>query len=367
MMTSTATRSLTLSITLGLVSAFAAPEAAAQADREELRDLRDQLAETRRELSDLQRRLNELSVADRRAMPRAPQPPNIFNSQGGGNSLFVSRGERPMIGVVLRSEDRGRGVKLAGVTPDGAADKAGLEADDVLLTLNDEDLTGRGGVELAYDLLDDMEEGDRYRFTYRRDGEEKNAVVEAELTSPSLSFNFSGNGQRPSVGYLGSGDFAFDFGENNLQIDTEALKEWAEKRRDWAVQLNDGRWRQFADNFPGQNNGPVVWNLAMGWSSLKLAELNESLGEYFGVDEGVLVISSGLASADLKGGDVITQVDGTPVTTPGEAMRILTRFDEQESINMTLVRHGATMDVELETPAAGPGDFSFGYWHGEDD
>ncbi|MEM6936785.1 MAG: PDZ domain-containing protein, partial [Pseudomonadota bacterium] len=176
-----------------------------------------------------------------------------------------------------------------------------------------------------------------------------------------------GNGQRPSVGFLGSGDFAFDFGENNLQIDTEALKEWAEKRRDWAVQLNDGRWRQFADNFPGQNNGPVVWNLAMGWSSLKLAELNESLGEYFGVDEGVLVISSGLAAADLKGGDVITQVDGTPVTTPGEAMRILTRFDEQESINMTLVRHGATMEVELETPAAGPGDFSFGYWYGEDD
>ncbi|MFK7958504.1 MAG: PDZ domain-containing protein [Lysobacterales bacterium] len=355
--------------------------ASAQSNEAMLEELREQLAETRRELSEMQQQLGELKSNERvsrsnsrsvtttnsqnrprppRAViaPNAPQAPPAVRTRKG-NSLFVSRAPRPMIGVVLHNRVRDKGVKLAAVTPDAPADKAGLKAGDELISLNDRDLTGSRAAALAYKMLDDMEEGDEYTFVYRRDGEEKTAIVTAEIIEPATTFSFNESDQ--ANGIFSGNPMRFDLFSDGMRMDLDQLKDWAESRRDTSVRLNDGRWRNLTGPWMGGENGPVVWNLALGWASLQMAQLNPSLAEYFGVEEGVLIIDSALENADLKGGDVITEIDGEPVTSPGDAMRVLTRFSDDESVNFSLMRHGEALMVTIDTPSAAPGDFSFGY------
>lgn len=355
---------------LALLALLTLPTGAvlAQTDEASISELREQLAETRRELSEIRRQLDGSSLrAPRPPEPaQAPPPPpgqsrnrSIIRSTDG-NSLFLSRSSRPMIGVVLHNVSRDKGVRLAAVTPQSPADQAGLKAGDVLLSLNGEDLTGKNAAKLAYQLLDDMEEGDTYEFTYQRDGQQSTTIVEAALIEPAMSFSFGG-GPGPSSGIFNGQDMRLDLDTSNFRLDMEELKAWAEHQRDRAIELNNGRWRNFSRYSIGGDDGPVVWNLAMGWSSLQLAELNPALAEYFGVEGGVLIIDSAIADADLRGGDVITHVEGKAVTTPSDTMRILTGFDENQSVLLTLVRHGEIMELPVQTPSAGADAFSFGY------
>lgn len=87
-------------------------------------------------------------------------------------------------------------------------------------------------------------------------------------------------------------------------------------------------------------------------------ELTPQLAEYFGVKagKGVLVreVLTGTAAekAGLKAGDVIIKVDGDAVSTLGELRRALRKKREGKQVSLTIVRNRAeqTISVELDQP-----------------
>jgi S1-C subfamily serine protease len=75
-------------------------------------------------------------------------------------------------------------------------------------------------------------------------------------------------------------------------------------------------------------------------ADLELAPLNPDLGQYFGTDEGVLVVSAPKRSElGLKGGDVVVAVDGRKPTGPSHLMRILRSYDKGETFKMDILRN----------------------------
>jgi S1-C subfamily serine protease len=67
--------------------------------------------------------------------------------------------------------------------------------------------------------------------------------------------------------------------------------------------------------------------------------MNSDLGRYFGTAEGVLVIRAPADSRlGLKGGDVVVSVDGRPVASPGQLIRILGSYEGEEQFRMEVMR-----------------------------
>jgi S1-C subfamily serine protease len=75
-------------------------------------------------------------------------------------------------------------------------------------------------------------------------------------------------------------------------------------------------------------------------ASLQLAPLNAELGEYFGISDGILVISVPKSSGlQLRGGDVILRVDGRTPASPIHLLRILQSYDSREEVRLDIVRN----------------------------
>jgi S1-C subfamily serine protease len=74
-------------------------------------------------------------------------------------------------------------------------------------------------------------------------------------------------------------------------------------------------------------------------AELELAPLNPDLGEYFGTNRGVLVVSAPKNNdLGLKGGDVVLAVDGRRPANPSQLLRILRSYDRTESFKIDLLR-----------------------------
>jgi hypothetical protein len=100
---------------------------------------------------------------------------------------------------------------------------------------------------------------------------------------------------------------------------------------------------------PGDDT--AMWFFPHGWMDMELLALNPDLADYFGTDEGVLVLraseSDGLG---LKGGDVIVSIDNRTVKSPTHAMRILRSYEPEERITMEIMRHGRRETIEATVP-----------------
>ena len=73
-----------------------------------------------------------------------------------------------------------------------------------------------------------------------------------------------------------------------------------------------------------------------------LLPLSEQLAAYFGVKSGVLIAevlpASPAARANLKPGDVITEINGQRVLSPADVMVMLRRTDQPGPVDLTLTR-----------------------------
>jgi S1-C subfamily serine protease len=73
---------------------------------------------------------------------------------------------------------------------------------------------------------------------------------------------------------------------------------------------------------------------------LELAPINAELGQYFGTDEGVLVISAPRdTELGLKGGDVVLSVDGRKPAGPSHLLRILRSYERGETFKLDILRN----------------------------
>ena len=210
---------------------------------------------------------------------------------------FAARADRAMIGVLIADQDE-RGVLVGGVTPDGGAEAAGVLADDVITGINGEPLTGldRPGQRLR-EILEDVTSGDPVNLVILRDGE----LSEVEVVTTKA--------------YRADLVPHFDF--------------------DWLPRVDmPARVMSLRDRFERRAN------------ELKLVDIGEDLGDYFGVDAGVLVLDTP-ANSDLRPGDILKRIDDADVGSSDEAYRLLAGDGDavvevrrkNRSVDLAVARH----------------------------
>ncbi len=266
-----------------------------------------------------------------------------FRIMTPGN-VFSMMGDRPMLGVSLAMGlDRDLddlGVRITDVMEDGPAEAAGLREGDVITSLAGHDLAEplsesrerRFDDDRSYPgqrltaLARDLEEGEPVEVVVLRDGETMNFSVTPEILDV---FRLSGN-VIPNVTRR-----LDDFRDELQDMD------WS---FDWRQSDGDRTFNAPRVQIAG-GDGPFfsIFGRAGG---LRLVEVNEGLGSYFGTDRGVLVTDvDDDSSLGLQSGDVILEVDGREVDDPGHFYRIIGSYRDGEAVELTVMRDGNRIQV----------------------
>ena len=219
----------------------------------------------------------------------------------------VERNFRFMVGgpvvLGLNIEDTDFGVFVSGVTPNGPAATAGVTVGDTIVSINDVELaraTGRSAPSAALlGQIGNVVPGDDVKLRILRGGDYRDVVVKA--------------------------------GENRLRLP-------------YYVGARNGEWPTAAW-MPFQYSGT--------WNDVELVSLTPALGEYFGVNEGLLVVRAG-RSAELgfRDGDVIIDLAGRKPQSPEHALRILASFEPGESLQAAIMRQRRREALPIRVPTA---------------
>ncbi|GJM09775.1 MAG: hypothetical protein DHS20C11_20510 [Lysobacteraceae bacterium] len=314
----------------------------AQERRQEAQERARAMTERQREMSERQRELRDRSFG-----------------------YSYSFGNRAVIGIVMSEDTDSNGVRLAGVTPGSAAAEAGLKTGDQIVAVNGERVDDQKYAKVALAeanaLIGELEEGDVVTLTYLRNGDEMEAELEARTMNRS---DFAVIAPRAP---FGDGDI--EFHEGDWQFYSEEWEAFGEQWQDFAEQYAElaadaaQNWSfQVMPSAPVPPSAPVApvapvlaipdfMVLGRGWQGLELSELNPDLGRYFGTDSGVLVVAAdGLDTIDLRGGDVIIDVEDEPVETPRDVMRQLRSVDPGDEFTMRIMRDRDRITIDAIAP-----------------
>jgi hypothetical protein len=236
--------------------------------------------------------------------------------------------ERPVIGVVMAPDEQG--VRLAAVTPESPAAKAGLRGGDRIVRINGKALAAAAAEDRlaqARDLIGDLDEGEEVRVAYQR------AEQVREVTLKAVSM--------PGVVWWRGEDFS-----------PEALRMQIKPIVANNLRIEMGKIAPFAGcEDAGEDclSAPLVE--ALRWRGLRLAELEPRLGRYFGSDRGVLVLTTPRDELDtLEPGDVILSVDGDEVQRPQQVMRSMREKAPGTGIELQILRDRKALRTRIAAP-----------------
>jgi predicted metalloprotease with PDZ domain len=273
-------------------------------------------------LQQLQQQMHELE----RQLGRQQERMMIVRPRVADGPMAIAIGEgRPRLGVVVKTETDAAtdsiGAVLEAVTPDGPAAKAGLQAGDIVVTLEGQRLAGATGSpgERLIELARDLKEGDSVRVAYRRGKDAKTAVVLPRMLD----------------------SFAYEF-----QVQGDALRRLNEGMR-------VGMRMPMAVGEPFGEARGIYIGMGERWSDMELTTLDADLGGYFGTTEGLLVVRAPKDSLlGLKSGDVIVRIGGRVPTSPSHAMRIFRSYEPGDEIRVEVMRNKRATEVKAVVPQA---------------
>jgi len=262
-----------------------------------------------------------------RPMPGPGEPRTFVYSMGPDNFQFDMRRGRLGITVDLRADVRDSiGARVAGVTPGAPADRAGVQAGDIITRFNgtrlavaeggsDDSDQSRPGMRLI-NLASRLDKGDTVRLDLRREARTLTVTFEAAETDMDMlveRMRIPGNGQGFMREFSGPGMMGGDMpGSGQIRM-----------------MINGG-------------------NL----TDLELVKVSPQLAEGLGISEGLLVVDVGADTAiGVRAGDVIVSIGGRRPTSPPHAMRILSTYDSGESIAFEVVRQRRRITVNGRMPA----------------
>lgn len=208
-----------------------------------------------------------------------------------------------------------KGARVERVQPGGPAEKAGIKADDVIVSVDEALVAGEASVR---EWLVDRKAGDRVKLGVLRDG--KRQTVEVTL------------GERP---------------------EWKELKGLGALQHDYSPVIPmDGRKFEL--------EGPAMMQLAGGPRlGVAVLPLTEQLREHFGVEDGkgvlVSAVTKGSAAerAGMRAGDIIVTVDGEGIDGAGDIGRALRKGNEaQRTVSVEVVRdrQRQTLSATVDSP-----------------
>jgi S1-C subfamily serine protease len=292
------------------------------------------------------------------------------NPERGGCEVILRRyGHRPVIGVVL-APDETQGVRIAGVTPDGPAARAGIKAGDRLIGINGSEIEGstaESRVENARRILLGFRSKDTVRLRYERDDLSSSVAVKPKLDKRLMILANDGRILRPGANVTINRDTQRRV---DIQADGLGLQLLDDKTPITGLPISglpvDGQGSAVlvAGVSPTRNLlidpecgdssecSPLRLSEAFRWNGFNLAAVDPQLGRYFGATEGVLVLSSTPYLPELMAGDVIRKIDGLAVATPRAVMDALRSKPAQSVVEFELIRDRNKTNARIKLPDA---------------
>ncbi len=335
-------------LALILASPMALAQDAQTADQtqllEQLETARMEVAEAAQRLARLQRELIDSESGQQRWIWRSENGDSVqtfefdsvfdFDVSGHADAegrqirQMVFAGFPPRLGVLLGGDESGQSNRVAGVTPGGGAELAGIREDDRLMSVAGLDVS-ENTAERVRQALAETKPGDTVDVVIQR-GEDSELALAVTLNSPLRDIEVIG--QR-----LGS------VGE---QIEREIVR-----------------------TFEGLEGMPVpplppVAPRAPGLAGLghdtDLVSNHAGLEAYFGTADGVLVLRIADDNPlNLQSGDVILEIDGETIERPVDVGRALISRRAGDEVTVEVMRqrlptqvYGTIPETSLATPAA---------------
>lgn len=257
-------------------------------------------------------------------------------------NVFPSVAARPIIGVSVdpapRDTDR-HGALIVAVTPGGPADKAGLRSGDIITKVGGKEIgtseRQRDGANQSLvsikliEAVGALEAGKAVRFDYRRENSNRNVMI-----TPVE-------------------DRATMVGRYMQELPADRVTTIYGERPSRAV--GGGPAVPMTPRAPGV----ATWSPSMeaftfttgALARIEMAPMNDKLGAYFGVTNGVLVVNvPAEGNMNLQPGDVITAVDGRRIDTPNEFLRVLRTYDAERSFTLQVTRQKRQEVITTKLP-----------------
>jgi hypothetical protein len=282
--------------------------------------------------------------------------------RGGCETVLRRYGHRPVIGVVL-APDKTRGVRIAGVTPEGPADRAGIKAGDRLIAINGVEIEGSSAqsrVENARRILLGFKSKDTVQIHYEREERRLDASMKPKLDARLMILANDGRVLRPKADVAvrrdRQGRVGVETDDIGLQMlgDTSPAAPSSKDALGNPIQIagvNPVRDLLLdADCEEGRPCSSLRLSEAFRWNGFNLAAVDPQLGRYFGATEGVLVLSSSPLLPELQAGDVIRMVDGLAVTTPRAVMDALRSKPAGSVVEFDLIRDRRNTSARIKLP-----------------
>lgn len=341
--------------------------------REEMERVQEELSRAHRELREATR---EIARAHREV------------ARNAGERVVVHEfnlGERAVIGVVPGKETP-EGVEIIGVSPDGPAERAGLQAGDVLVSIRGEELggaEGKAGRETLFRVIEEAEPGEALAVVVKRAGETWKFEVTPEQREPASWQSLIRipeappvPGAHPAPAAPGAPQAIVERIEHIAipDIDEDALNESIQRMteemqtRKFLFVAPDGEAMEFDEDFEFPESFDVeivgyselaeqalreanMWFGLPHTQGLELARVNEGLGAYFKTDRGVLVLSARDDNAyRLESGDVVLDINATPVNSPADLMRALREIEPGSEVEIAIKRDRKSRTLTVAMP-----------------
>lgn len=230
-----------------------------------------------------------------------------FNDNNENFRSFNIDENRAMLGVTTRKVTEG--AEVQSVTPESAAEKAGLKENDIITKVDDKKIEGPDDLS---DAIKTHKPGDKVTIFYLREGKEKKATV--ELTKWKVSQNWSID------------DFKIDLGDMDFEKIMPKIKEMPIPKA------------PFGPNWTWSGSGPKL--------GLSVQDTDDGKGvKVIEVDK-----ESNAEKAGIKNDDIITEVDGKAINNTDDMVRVVKESKDKVSVMIKLKRDGKTQNVEVKMP-----------------
>lgn len=201
----------------------------------------------------------------------------------------------------------GQGVLVESTVDGSPADEAGLRANDILLAINGQKLTGPSELRVQ---LDKYKEGEEVTLTYKRGGSERTSSVKlADREEHSWSWSWSSDDEG---------------------VPTPPIPPNAPEALRWERKMAGSK---------------------TAFAGIVTQELSDGLKSYFKVEGGALVSEvvekSPAEKAGLKAGDIIVKIGKEEVDDAGDVSEAIRDSDPEETVDFHVIREGKSMVIPV--------------------